>query len=64
MRGERPLLIAWVLAVYARIGTSFAQVMSLVPVPHTPVVDEVLVGGSPGPSSFREGRLLPRWLLR
>ena len=37
--------------------------MSLVPVPHTPVVDEVLVGGSPSASSFREGRLLPRWLL-
>ena len=44
------------------MATSFAQVMSLRIVPNSPVVDEVLFGGS-SPSSFRRGRLLPRWLL-
>ena len=52
----------WALAYYGRVGTSFAQVMSLRIVPNSPVVDEVLFGGA-SPSSFRRGRLLPRWLL-
>ena len=47
---------------YGRVATSFAQVMSLRIVPNSPVVDEVLFGGS-SPSPFRRGRLLPRWLL-
>ena len=48
---------------YFRIFTSFAQVMSLRTVPNTPVLNETLVGGRPPSWSFREGRLLPRWLL-
>ena len=53
----------WAIAYYGRVATSFAQVMSLRVVPNSPVVDEVLFGGSSLPSSFRRGRLLPKWLL-
>ena len=56
------LVSCWAIAYYGRVATSFAQVMSLRIVPNSPVVDEVLFGGS-SPSSFRRGRLLPRWLL-
>ena len=52
----------WAIVYYGRVATSFAQVMSLRVVPNSPVVDEVLFGGS-SPSSFRRGRLLPKWLL-
>ena len=56
------LVSCWAIAYYGRVATSFAQVMSLRVVPNSPVVDEVLFGGS-SPSSFRRGRLLPKWLL-
>ena len=56
------LVSCWAIAYYGRVATSFAQVMSLRIVPNSPVVDEVLFGGSPS-SSFRRRRLLPRWLL-
>ena len=56
------LVSCWAITYYGRVATSFAQVMSLRVVPNSPVVDEVLFGGS-SPSSFRRGRLLPKWLL-